>query len=190
MGATDIFMGMAAENAINKHSEELQQKEQLATILLDDSRPARNNFDVKKEVEAIEKILPSQMPNQDSLEQSRRALANRLSQFTPGEFEQIVHQLQSLHPATPEMRHPHLSVSSSDHDLSFNLGKDSNRRILFDALTLPVLRWNSAITGESIKNSFCSGQSDPQLTSAAAFLKSLSSRQIKAIAEDGYLNCK
>ncbi|MBU6455702.1 MAG: hypothetical protein KGS72_28285 [Cyanobacteria bacterium REEB67] len=190
MGATDIFIGMETANLINKQSESLHQREQLATVLLDDSRPARPNFDAKKEAEAIEKSLPSQLPNQNALEPFRQDLANSLSQYTPGEYEQIVGQMQLEHPARADMKHPHRSVNSSVNELTLNLGPDSNNRIFWDSLSLAVQRWNSAEAGKSLQISFCSGLPNSYLTGATEFLKSLSSRQISTIIDGDYLHCE
>jgi hypothetical protein len=192
MGASDMVLGMVTENYIKNRVETEQQKDQLATILLDDSRPARANFDAKKEADAIEKTLPSKMPNYDSKEQTRRDLAKSLSQYTPGEFDQIVKQMQSDHPIKPDMKYPHLAVDSSvnGRHIRLNLNPDSNKWSSWEPLDLPVQRWNSVDTGKALQNAFCSGQPDSNPIAATEFLKSLSSKQISTMVAAGALYCK
>jgi hypothetical protein len=193
--ALGYAIGNASADAQCKHAKDADLKRQndsLATIFLDDARRNSSGADFKKAASSIEESLPKMKLEFPAFEESRQALAARLSNLSLDDFAQVTGQMQADHPQTSKMIHPSLSVERFDDKLRINTGRDTNWNVSYNPVELPIVHWNSKIIGQQIHEAACStppSDNTDNMVKAATMLSTLQPRQAAAIIRGGYLTC-
>jgi hypothetical protein len=183
-------VGQVEGEANAKRDFEKKQNDQLATILLDASKPQPGNFDVRKETDQVYKELDSLFPATGELkndfESGRQKLASKFSEMSEIEFVAVIKQMAEDHPPTPKVKYPHLNVSGSLNNLGandkvdINLGKDSNGGYAYQGLHFEIKHWNSDTETAALRSTICK-EKNAQTPDERAKFNFLTSRQLQGL---------